>query len=144
MVPEWAGVKYQGEVRIGDRVSISYGVQISAAEAVVIEDDVTLSAGVMIVDHIHDHRHLDTLVFMAPLPKPSPVRIGKGSFLGVHCFVGPGVQIGEHAVVSANAMVVNDVPPYALAAGNPARAVRFHTPKASSSAAAELNGVQRA
>jgi acetyltransferase-like isoleucine patch superfamily enzyme len=142
VVSEWAGVKYQGEVRIGDRVGIGYGVQISAAEAIVIEDDVALSAGVVIVDHTHDHRNLAVPVFSAPLSKPSPVRIGKGSFLGVHCFVGPGVQIGEHAVVSANAVVLNDVPPYALAAGNPARTVRFHNPEAGKPAVTELSEVE--
>ena len=140
-VSEWAGVKYGGEIRIGDRVTISYGVQISAAEAIVIEDDVALSSGVVIVDHIHDYRHLGVPVFKAPLSKPSPVRIGKGSFLGVHCFIGPGVQIGEHAVVSANAVVLNDVPPYSIAVGNPARSARFHRSEAGNLAAPELAGV---
>ncbi len=142
-VSEWAGVNYGGEVRIGDRVIISYGVQISAAGAVDIEDDVALSAGAVIVDHIHDHRHPGVPVIKAPLSKPRPVRIGKGSFLGVHCFIGPGVQIGEHAVVAANAVVLNDVPAYALAAGNPARVIRFHDPE-KNLANARLNGVERA
>jgi acetyltransferase-like isoleucine patch superfamily enzyme len=128
VVSEWAGVQYNGEVRIGDRVGIGYGAQISAAESIVIEEDVALSAGVVIVDHIHDHRHMGLPVFKAPLSKPSPIRIGKGSFLGVHSFICPGVQIGEHAVVAANAVVVNDVPAFAMAAGNPARSVRFHRP----------------
>jgi acetyltransferase-like isoleucine patch superfamily enzyme len=127
-VSEWAGVKYQGEVRMGDRVGIGYDVQISAASTIVIEDDVALSAGVVIVDHIHDYRHLGMPVFKAPLSHPSPVRIGRGSFLGVRCFIGPGVQIGEHSVVAANAVVLNDVPSYSLAVGNPARPVRFHNP----------------
>jgi acetyltransferase-like isoleucine patch superfamily enzyme len=69
-------------------------------------------------------------VYKAPLSNPSPVRIGKGAFLGVHCMIGPGVQIGEHAVVAANSVVVNDVPAYALAMGNPARVVRFQDAKA--------------
>jgi acetyltransferase-like isoleucine patch superfamily enzyme len=122
-VAEWGGVKYDGEVQIGDRVIIAYGVQISAAQSVVIEDDAAISGGAVIVDHIHDHRHRHLPVIQAPLSKPAPVRIGKGSFLGVHCFIGPGVQIGEHAVVAANAVVLNDVPAYTLAIGNPAQVV---------------------
>ena len=64
----------------------------------------------------------------APLTRPEPVRIGKRSFLGVNCFIGPGVQIGEHAVIAANAVVNKDVPSYCLAIGNPARVLRYHTP----------------
>lgn len=130
VVSKWGGCQYDGEVSIGDRVAIAYSVQISAAKSIIIEDDVALSSGVVIVDHIHDHRHLDLPIFKAPLSQPRPVRIGRGSFLGVHCFIGPGVQIGEHAVVAANAVVLNDVPAYAMAVGNPARAIRFHTPEA--------------
>jgi len=129
-VSEWAGEKYSGEIQIGARVRIAYNVQISAAKEIVIEDDVGIAAGVVIVDHFHDHQYLDMPIVEAPLTKPSAVRIGKGSFLGVHCFIGPGVQVGEHSVVAANAVVINNVPSYAVAAGNPARAVRFHNPQA--------------
>ena len=143
-VSEWAGIKYNSEVRIGNRVMIGYSAQISAAQSIVIEDDVAISSGCVIVDHIHEYRHLDVPVFLAPLSKPLPIRIGKGSFLGVKCMIGPGVQIGEHAVVAANSVVVNDVPAYAIAVGNPARAVRFHNPEAREAAASQLTGADRA
>jgi acetyltransferase-like isoleucine patch superfamily enzyme len=80
------------------------------------------------VDHLHDYRHLDVSIFEAPLSAPGPVRIGKGSFLGAHCMIGPGVQIGEHSLVSANSVVVNDVPAFSMAIGNPARVVRYQRP----------------
>jgi serine acetyltransferase len=127
-VTSWGGNTYDGEIRLGDRVGISYGVQISAARLIVIEDDVTISPGAVIVDHFHDYRYPDIPIFHAPLSEPAPIRIGKGSFLGVHCMIGPGVQIGEHSVVSANSVVVNDVPAFSMAIGNPARVVRFHSP----------------
>lgn len=142
-VSEWGGIQYGGEVRIGDRVKIGYGVQISAAQSIVIEDDAAIGAGAVIVDHTHDHRHLEVPIFDAPLSKPLPIRIGNGAFLGVYCLIGPGVQIGEHAVVAANSVVVNDVPPFAMAIGNPARAVRFHNPEASDLTRTELTGAKR-
>lgn len=127
-VAGWSGQKYNGKIVLGDRVMMGYGCQISAASSVVIEDDVIVAAGVVIVDHIHDHRYVDAAIFTAPLSEPKPVRIGKRAFLGVHCFIGPGVQIGEHAVVAANAVVTKDVPAYCIAVGNPARLTRFHDP----------------
>jgi acetyltransferase-like isoleucine patch superfamily enzyme len=137
-VTEWAGEKHAGEVKIGNRVAIGYRVQISAAESVVIEDEVCLSAGVVIVDHIHDYRYPDIPIFFAPLSKPAPIRIGKGSFLGVNCLIGPGVQIGEHAMIAANAVVLRDVPSYCRAMGNPARVSRFYDPSSSDSGVTDV------
>jgi len=127
-VSPWKGNTYDAEIRLGDRVGIGYEVQVSAARSIVIEDDVSISRGAVIVDHIHDYRHLDVPIPGAPLSTPQPVRIGKGSFLGAHCMIGPGVQIGEHSIVTANSVVVNDVPAFCMAVGNPARVVRLHSP----------------
>lgn len=127
VVTDWKGDTFDGEIRLGDRVGIGYEVQISAARSVIIEDDVSIGRGAVIVDHIHDYRHLDVPIFGAPISPPKPVRIGKGSFLGAHCMIGPGVQIGEHCLISANALVVNDVPAFSMAVGNPARVVPYRS-----------------
>lgn len=141
-VSEWAGCRYDGQVILHNNVKIGYGVQISAAKLVEIEEEAALSTGCVIVDHLHDHMHLDMPIFLAPISDPLPVRIGRRAFLGVNCFIAPGVQIGEHAVVAANAYVTRDVPAYCAAIGNPARISRFYTPSDSSStsdAASEAN-----
>lgn len=50
--------------------------------------------------------------------------------LGGHVDIGPGarilgeVAIGDHAVIGANAVVLSDIPPHAVAAGVPARLIR--------------------
>ncbi len=121
----WAGETYNGKLHLGRDVKIGYNVQISAALEITLEDGAAIGSGTVIMDHIHDYRYRDIPIFEAPLAKLAAVRIGKGSFLGVHCFVGPGVEIGEHAIVSANAVVLRDVPAYSIVAGNPARAVRY-------------------
>lgn len=52
------------------------------------------------------------------------VTIGHDVWLGSGCLILPGVTVGHGAVVAARAVVTRDVPPYAVAAGNPARVVR--------------------
>ena len=50
--------------------------------------------------------------------------IGDGVWIGMRAMLLPGVQIGEGAVIAANAVVTGDVEPYALYGGNPGRLIR--------------------
>jgi len=56
------------------------------------------------------------------------VVIGNDVWLGTHSLILSGVTIGDGAVVGAGSVVAKDVPPYAIAAGSPARVVRFRFP----------------
>jgi virginiamycin A acetyltransferase len=50
--------------------------------------------------------------------------IGNDIWIGYQALVLPGVTIGHGAVVAAASVVVGDVDPYTVVAGNPARVVR--------------------
>jgi acetyltransferase-like isoleucine patch superfamily enzyme len=52
------------------------------------------------------------------------VAIGRGAWIGFEASLLPGVSIGEGAVVGARSVVANDVEPFTVVAGNPARFVR--------------------
>jgi acetyltransferase-like isoleucine patch superfamily enzyme len=54
-----------------------------------------------------------------------PVRVGKWADIGVNAVILPGVTVGEGALVGAGAVVTKDVPPYAVAAGVPARVLHL-------------------
>jgi len=53
-----------------------------------------------------------------------PVRIGDDCWLGINVVVQPGVTVGRGAVIGANSVVVQDVPPYTVVGGVPARKLR--------------------
>jgi acetyltransferase-like isoleucine patch superfamily enzyme len=53
-----------------------------------------------------------------------PIRIGRRCFIGGYAVIGPGVTIGEECIVGAGAVVMQDVPPRSIVAGNPGRIVR--------------------
>jgi acetyltransferase-like isoleucine patch superfamily enzyme len=51
--------------------------------------------------------------------------IGSDVWLTMRTFVRSGVTIGDGAIVAAGAVVINDVPPYAIVGGNPAKVIRY-------------------
>jgi len=64
----------------------------------------------------HSYMGVDRMTFTF-----GPVKICRYARVGAHCVILPGVIIGEGAVVAAGSVVAEDVPPYAFAAGAPAR-----------------------
>jgi acetyltransferase-like isoleucine patch superfamily enzyme len=54
----------------------------------------------------------------------APIRIGANVWIGFDVCILPGVTIGDGSIIGARSVVVEDVPPYSVAAGNPARVVR--------------------
>ncbi len=64
---------------------------------------------------------------ISSLEKPlvvGEINIGANAWVAADAFVGPGVSIGEGAVVSARASVFKDVEPWTVVAGNPAAFVK--------------------
>lgn len=73
----------------------------------------------------YSHRFSGTEPILHQGMESAPVSIGDGVWLGTRVIVVPGVTIGDHAIVGAGAVVTRDVPQGAIAAGNPARVIRY-------------------
>lgn len=54
-----------------------------------------------------------------------PVIIGNDVWIGYHATILSGVNIGNGAVIAAGSVVVNNIPDYAIAAGVPAKIIKF-------------------
>jgi virginiamycin A acetyltransferase len=69
---------------------------------------------------------------VTPQPEDVPYKgdtvIGNDVWLGYDVLVMPGVKIGHGAIVAARSVVVNDVPPYSLVGGNPAKVIKQRFP----------------
>lgn len=59
------------------------------------------------------------------LPSRGDTVIGNDVWLGYESLIMPGVQVGDGAVIAARSVVVKDVPPYAIAGGNPAQPIKL-------------------
>ena len=55
----------------------------------------------------------------------SPIAIGHECWIGQRSFIVGGVRVGTGAVVLAGAVVIKDVPPYAIVGGVPAKVLKY-------------------
>lgn len=108
-------------IRIGDGVKIRPYCTISAAESIVIGDEVVISAFSSVIDSDHTIGPHPQLL-RNPL-RTAPVRIGRGCWIGERVAVLRGAAIGEYSVIGANSVVKGEIPPHSVAVGAPARVV---------------------
>jgi acetyltransferase-like isoleucine patch superfamily enzyme len=125
----------RGRVRVGD-YALVHGARIICDEAVEIGDYALVSWNVVLMDSYRvpldpaeRRRVLERVSSSRPRRLAGggparPVRIGRNVWIGVDACILPGVTIGEGAVVGAKSVVVEDVPPCTVVAGNPARVIR--------------------
>ena len=59
------------------------------------------------------------------LPLKGDTVVGNDVWIGQHVTIMPGVHIGDGAIIGANSVVASDIPPYAIAVGNPCRVTRM-------------------
>jgi acetyltransferase-like isoleucine patch superfamily enzyme len=126
MVPGQACLR-ERTVVIGDRCLIGRGSGIVAHLSIEIGDDVWTGHHVYITDQNHAYEDVDVPISRQSSPE-RPVVIGSGSWLGHGTIVLPGARIGRHVAVGAGSVVVGELPDFCVAAGAPARVVRYHDP----------------
>lgn len=105
-------------LQMGDRSCLAGHVLCYNVGRIVIGSDVTVSQYSYLCAATHDYNSPKfTLVV-------KPITICDRAWIAADAFIGPGVNVGEGAVVLARAVVVRDVMPWRVVAGNPASVVR--------------------
>jgi len=112
-----ATVYFPWNLEIGDWSAIGEHAFIYNLGPVCIGSNVTISQRAHLCAGTHDHT--DPAL---PLLKP-PISIGDQAWVCADAFIGPGVTVGEGAVVGARAVAIRDVEPWLIVVGNPARPV---------------------
>jgi acetyltransferase-like isoleucine patch superfamily enzyme len=105
-------VYVEGDVVVGDRVTVKSGVQLW--DGLRVGDDVFIGPNATFTND--------------PFPRSKAyghetpaTTIEAGASIGANATILPGVTIGERAMVGAGSVVTHDVAPGAIVTGNPAR-----------------------
>jgi acetyltransferase-like isoleucine patch superfamily enzyme len=115
----------RGFIRIGDGVEIGPYCVLWGGGGIEIGSNVHMGAHVHVTSQQGRKIPPSQTDPAVPLTVDcAPVRIEDHVLLYSGVIVVPGVTIGHHAIVAAGSVVTTDIPPYATAAGAPARVVR--------------------
>ena len=112
------------EIFIGDRFHCTRRLTIQCCNKVLIENDVTISSDVFIIDYNHGLSPLTKNYLQNDLSISKGVFIEEGVWIGNNVIILGGVRIGKKSVIGAGSVVTKDIPPYSIAVGNPAKAIK--------------------
>lgn len=110
-------------LEIGDQSSIGEHAFIYNLGMITIGNKTTISQQAHLCAGTHDFT--DPAL---PLLKP-PIFVKDQAWVCADAFVGPGVTVGEGAIVGARAVVVKNVEPWDIVAGNPAKVIKSRVMK---------------
>jgi acetyltransferase-like isoleucine patch superfamily enzyme len=125
----WGDQVFSPTVTIGDGVYIGGHLYLVCIARVRIGHRCVLSEHVYISDNSHGFDPDAGPIMRQPLESKGPIEIGDDCFIGYRAVVMPGVTLGHHCVVGANAVVTKSFPPYSMVAGVPARLIRRYSPE---------------
>jgi acetyltransferase-like isoleucine patch superfamily enzyme len=120
----WLTAGDHGRIRVGGGTFLNQGVMLAAEGLVEIGEHCMLANGCLVTDGSHRFEDPDVPVPWQGFTTKGPTRIGDNVWLGANVVVTSGVTIGRRSVIGANSVVTEDVPPFSIAAGAPARVIR--------------------
>lgn len=118
---------FSPKISIGNNVSLGENCHIGAIDEVRIGDNVLFGSKIFISDHQHGQTTLEDMR-NAPdkrtLYSKGKVIIEDNVWIGDNVVVMPGVNVGHNSILAANAVVTQDVLPYSVVAGVPAKIIK--------------------
>lgn len=115
-----------GRLAIGANTYIQPGCLLNALVSnIIIGANCMIAARCAFTPYQHSLADTNRPMREQPLTSRGDIVIEDDVWLGVNVSVMDGVTIGTGAVVGAGAVVTEDIPPYAIAGGVPARVIRF-------------------
>ena len=114
-----------GKIRLGDNVSINSNVCIGAANGgeILIKNNALIANNVVIRASDHAFESVKKPIIKQG-HNGGKIVIGEDCWICANVVITKGVTIGDHSVVAAGSIVTNDVEPFSVVGGCPAKLIR--------------------
>lgn len=109
-------------IEIGSRSGIGINAFIRAD--VIIGNDVMMGPRVTIYGRDHCFESTDIPMMDQGMGEYERIVIEDDVWIGANAIILKGVRVGKGTIVGAGAVVINNVPPYSVVGGNPAKVIR--------------------
>ena len=137
------GVYLQGPIQfdygcftsIGDGSFANFNLTVLDVCPVEIGKNVFMGTNISLMTPLHPLRYQERNPYLSEKGHETDKEYGKPIKIGDNCWIAssvticPGVTIGEGCVIGAGSVVLHDIPPHTLAAGNPCKVIREITEK---------------
>jgi acetyltransferase-like isoleucine patch superfamily enzyme len=120
----WITMPAPARVSIGPGTFLNMGVMVAALNHVEIGEHCMFANGCFISDAGHRFDDPDQPVPWQGFTTKGPTVVGDNVWCGANVVVTSGVTIGHRSVIGANSVVTQDIPPFSIAAGAPAKVIR--------------------
>ena len=112
-----------GDIVIEDHANLGFNCEIFSASRVRVGKSILMAAYTYLVggDHLYDRVDIPVL---EQGRAARGIDVGDGVWLGTHVVVTDGSTVGRDAIIGAGAVVVGDIPDFAIATGIPAKVMR--------------------
>jgi lipopolysaccharide O-acetyltransferase len=134
-VASFGAQSFVPNIEIGDHVSFSDGVHVSAIASIVIGSHTLFGSRIFVSDHNHGVYRGESQSSPEEAPAQrllgggGPVVIGENVWIGDNSVILGPATIGRGAIVGANSVVRGVVPPDTIVAGAPAKPIKIFNPK---------------
>ncbi len=113
-----ARIWYPPNLVVGKHGRVAPCVTVYNVAQVTLRDYAIVSQGTHLCSATHD---IEDLNFQTVA---RPITVGRWAWVAAECFVGPGVTLGDGAVLGARGVAFRDLEPWTVYAGSPARAIK--------------------
>jgi acetyltransferase-like isoleucine patch superfamily enzyme len=110
-----------GDVIIGNNTLI--GMSNVLIGPITIGNDVIFAQNIVVSALNHEYADVTTPIHKQKV-NVSPIIVEDDCWIAANAVITAGVTIGKHSVVAGGAVVTKNVPPYSVAAGNPAKVIK--------------------
>lgn len=127
----WLNVNYRkaGEfaINIGNNCFIGKENFFTSGKLISVGDYVLTTKGCRFIGSSHNIDNPEVPYLLTGTTSVHEIKIGVNCFLGVGVTVLGNISIGHGSVIGSNSLVLQDIPPFSLAVGNPARVLKRYS-----------------